>query len=341
MSYTVTVLPSYTTFPIEDNETILDAALRANVLLPYGCRDGACGSCKAKYVSGDVDIGMNNALTPDDYQQGILVTCKTTVTSDVTIESHIANGDTFPVRKLPARIVEMTRATDDVMIIQVQLPTNDQFKFKPGQYIDIILRDGTHRSYSMACAPRLEKNTIELHIRHMAGGVFTDQLFSSMKERDILRLEGPHGTFYLDEQSDAPLIFIASGTGFAPIKAIVENMQAQNMSRPVHFYWGVRRPQDLYMNELAEQWARDIPDFNYTPVVSDAEPEDHWTGATGFVHQVIAAEYPDMSQFEVYACGSPVVVSSAHELYTTQHNLPVTAFFSDSFLSAKDKAASN
>ena len=340
MSNTITVLPSNKSFPIEDNETILDAALRANVVLPYGCKDGACGSCKAKYISGDVDIGMNNAMTPDDYQKGMLITCKTTAASDVTIKVNVANEGAFPVRKLPSRIIDMKRATDDVMIVQLQLPANDQFEFHPGQYIDVILRDGSHRSYSMACAPRLEQKTLELHIRHMAGGVFTDQLFSSVKERDILRLEGPHGTFYLNEQSDAPMICIASGTGFAPIKAIIEGMQAKGITRPIHFYWGVRRPKDLYLNELAEQWAREIPNFKYTPVISDAEPEDQWTGRIGFIHQAVAADYPNMSAFEIYACGAPIVVRSAHDLYTTQHKLPETAFHSDAFLSAKDKAPS-
>ena len=338
MSNIITVLPSNKSFPIEDGETILDAAIRANIVLPYGCKDGACGACKAQYVSGDIDIGMNNAMTPDDYQQGRFVTCKTTVTSDTVIEANIATEGAFPVRKLPSRIIEMSRATDDVMVVQLQLPANDQFDFHPGQYIDVILRDGSRRSYSMACAPRLEEKTLELHIRHMTGGVFTDQLFSSVKERDILRLEGPLGTFHLNEQSNAPMICIASGTGFAPMKAIIEGMRHKNIQRPIHLYWGGRRPNDLYMHELAEQWAREIPNFKYTPVISDAEPEDNWVGRTGFVHLAAAQDYPDMGGFEVYACGAPIVVQSAHELYTSQHHLPESAFFSDAFLSAKDKA---
>ena len=336
MSNTITVMPSSTQFPIEDNETILDAALRANVILPYGCKDGACGSCKAKYICGDIDIGMNNAMTPDDYQKGMLITCKTTVTSDTTIEAMIADA-AFPVKKMPSRILELKRATDDVMVLQLQLPANDDFKFRPGQYIDVILRDGSHRSYSMACAPRLAEKTLELHIRHMVGGVFTDQLFSATKERDILRLEGPHGTFYRNDKSDAPMIRMASGTGFAPIKAIIEDMQAQGIARPIHLYWGGRVPKDLYLNELAEQWAREIPNFKYTPVVSDALPEHNWAGRTGFVHLAIAEDYADLSGHEVYACGAPIVVRSAHDLYTTAHGLPETAFHSDAFLSAKDK----
>lgn len=337
MSNTITVLPSQTTFPIEDGEFILDAALRANVVLPYGCKDGACGSCKAKYVCGDVDINMNNAMSPDDYQKGLLITCKTTVTSDVSIEANLAGDSAFPVKKMPSRVLSLAHAAADVMIVQLQLPANDEFKFYPGQYIDVILRDGSHRSYSMACAPRLEAKTLELHIRHMPGGVFTDQLFSSTKERDILRLEGPHGTFYRNEQSDLPMICIASGTGFAPIKAMVEDMQAKKVNRPIHLYWGGRRPADLYLNDLAEQWAREIPNFRYTPVVSDALPQDQWIGRIGFIHQAAADDYPDMIGYEVYACGAPVVVRSAHELYTTHHHLPEKAFFSDAFLSAKDK----
>ena len=339
MTRTITVLPSNDTFPIEANETILDAALRANVILPYGCKDGACGSCKSVIVSGDVvHSEHSNAISAEEKSRGVALMCHSTVTSDVTVEARVIAAGAYPIKKLPTRITSMQRAKDagDIMLVTLQLPANDAFEYRGGQYIDFILRDGARRSYSMACAPRLADKVLELHIRHMPGGVFTDQLFSSMKERDILRVEGPLGTFFFQD-TGKDLIFIASGTGFAPIKAIVEEMQSNYIIRPVSFYWGVRRPHDLYLNELAEQWARDIPNFKYIPVISDAEPEDNWQGRAGLVHQAVMADFSDLSEHDVYACGAPAMVRAAHDAFTTHHHLKENSFFSDAFLSAADK----
>lgn len=338
MTHTITVLPSNDTFPIEPNETILDAALRANVILPYGCKDGACGSCKTTVISGEVIHSDESlAINNEEISHHLALMCHTTVTSDVTIESRVVSAGQYPIKKLPTRIISMSRAASDIMLVNLQLPANDAFEYRGGQYIDFILRDGTRRSYSMACAPRLADKVLELHIRHMPGGVFTDQLFSSMKERDILRVEGPLGTFMFNEITGAPCIFLASGTGFAPIKAIIEEMQSKYIVRPIHFYWGVRRPQDLYLHELAIEWARTIPNFKYIPVVSDALPEDDWAGRTGFVHEAVIADHPNLAEHDVYACGAPVMVRAAHEAFTTNCGLKETAFYSDAFLSAADK----
>ena len=338
MSHTITVLPSNDTFSINPNETILDAALRNNVILPYGCKDGACGSCKSIIVSGSVNhFEDSNAITDEEKEHGVALLCHTTVNSDVTIEARVISAGAYAIKKLPTRIISMTRPSGDIMLVNLQLPANDAFEYRGGQYIDFILRDGTRRSYSMACAPRLADKILELHIRHMPGGVFTDQLFSSMKERDILRIEGPLGTFSLNTETMQPCIFLASGTGFAPIKAIVEEMQNNDIHRPVHFYWGVRRPQDLYMHELAEQWASEIPNFTYIPVISDALPEDKWQGRTGLVHEAVLSDFDDLSNYEVYACGAPIMVQTAHEAFTSQRDLSELAFYSDAFLSAKDK----
>jgi CDP-4-dehydro-6-deoxyglucose reductase len=338
MSHTITVLPSNDTFQINSGEFILDAALRQNVILPYGCKDGACGSCKAMIVSGDVTHNdKSNAITDDEREHGVALLCHTTVNSDVTIEARVIASGAYPIKKLPTRIISMTRPSGDIMLVELQLPANDAFEYRGGQYIDFILRDGTRRSYSMACAPRLEDKILELHIRHMPGGVFTDQLFSSMKERDILRIEGPLGTFSLNLDSNAPCVFVVSGTGFAPIKAIVEEMQQKGITRPVALYWGVRRPQDLYLHELAQNWAQTIPNFTYIPVISDALPEDNWTGRSGFVHDAVLNDFADLFAHEVYACGAPAMVQVAHEAFTTTRRLPESAFYSDAFLSAKDK----
>jgi CDP-4-dehydro-6-deoxyglucose reductase len=222
----------------------------------------------------------------------------------------------------------------------LQLPATDTFAYHAGQYVEFLLRDGSRRSYSMANAPHTQLNQarLELHLRHMPGGLFTDQVFSTLKEKDILRVEGPFGSFYLREDSQKPMVLLASGTGFAPIKALIEHMQHKGITRPVSLYWGGRRPADLYMHDWVVAQAAQMPHLRYIPVVSNALPEDAWSGRTGFVHQAVVQDTPDLSGHEVYACGAPIVIESAQRDYVQSHGLPAEAFFADSFTSAADKA---
>lgn len=224
------------------------------------------------------------------------------------------------------------------MLVQLKLPANEKLVFLAGQYIEFLLRDGSRRSFSMANAPH-DAELVELHIRHVAGGQFTDHVFNKMKERDILRCEGPLGTFFLREDSEKPIVFVASGTGFAPIKAVIEHMKHKGIARPATLYWGGRRPKDLYMNALAQQWAATIPGFKYVPVISDAAPEDGWTGRTGFVHRAVMQDFPDLSGHQVYACGVPVMVDSARKDFTAACKLPEEEFYADSFTTQADLAA--
>jgi CDP-4-dehydro-6-deoxyglucose reductase len=238
-------------------------------------------------------------------------------------------------------VVSLEKKSHDVMSVIMQLPATDVMKFHAGQYVEFLLRDGARRSYSMANAPHTLDPVapkVELHIRHMPGGKFTDVVFSTMKEKDILRIEGPYGSFYLREESNAPMILLASGTGFAPIKALIEHMQHQNITRPATLYWGGRRPSDLYMNEWVEAQLKVMPHLKYVPVISDALPEDAWSGRTGFVHQAVLQDHPNLSGFQVYACGAPIVVDSARADYIGKAGLLEEAFFADSFTTEADKA---
>ena len=230
------------------------------------------------------------------------------------------------------------RPTDDVAILYLKLPASENFQFIAGQYLDILLRDGTRRSFSMANAP-YDNEFVQLHIRHVPGGSFTDHVFLKMKEREILRFEAPLGTFALREDSTKPIVFVASGTGFAPIKSILETAFRAGNTRPMTLYWGGRRPKDLYMNDLPQQWAAEHANFRYVPVISDALPEDQWTGRSGFVHRAVMADFPDLSGHEVYACGVPVMVDAAQRDFTGQCGLPAEAFYCDSFTTKADKAA--
>ena len=342
MSFNITVQPSGRAFTASSDETLLAAGLRQGVGLPYGCKDGACGSCKCKKISGEVTHGTHQekALSAEEAANGFVLTCCATAHSDVVLESRqVVEEGAFPIKKMPVRVSSLEKKSDDVMIVKLQLPANDVMKFHAGQYVDFLLRDGDRRSYSMANAPHTlveGSPTVELHIRHMPGGKFTDHVFGVMKEKEIQRIEGPQGSFYLREDSEKPLIFLASGTGFAPIKAILEHMQHKSISRPVSLYWGGRRPADLYMNDWVQAQLALMPNLRYVPVISDALAEDHWTGRSGFVHAAVLQDTPDLSGYQVYACGAPIVVDSARTAYT-QAGLPSDEFYADSFTSAADK----
>ena len=338
MTFKVTVQPSGRIFECDADDTVLTAALRAGVGLPYGCKNGACGSCKGRLLAGTVVHGAHQvkALPAAEEDAGRALFCCARPLSDLVIEVRevLGVGD-FPVKKMPARVARMERMTDDVMVIWMQLPATEKLQYRAGQYVEFILKDGRRRSYSLAHAPHVDEK-LSLHIRHMPGGVFTDLVFAGMKERDILRFEGPLGTFFLREDSDKPIVLLASGTGFAPVKAIIEQAVHARSGRAMTLYWGGRRPADLYMQALCNEWARTIPGFTFVPVVSQALPEDGWQGRTGFVHEAVIADFPDLSGHQVYACGAPVVVDSARLDFVALCKLPEAEFHADAFTSQAD-----
>ena len=341
MTFQITVQPSGHYFDCEVGETVLGAALRAGIGLPYGCKNGACGSCKGKIVAGSVEhkAHQQRALSEDEAAAGLSLFCCATTTADLVIEARevVGNSD-YPIRKMPSRVAKLEKMAPDVIVLSLQLPANEALAYRAGQYIEFMLKDGKRRSYSMANAPSTLDAPLQLHIRYMAGGTFTEHVFNTMKERDILRFEGPLGTFFLREESDKPIVLLASGTGFAPVKALVEHLLHLQSTRPVTLYWGGRRPLDLYMNELCEQWAAIVPNFRYVPVVSHALPEDHWSGRTGFVHAAVMHDLPDLSGYQVYACGAPIVIDSARRDFALQCKLPADEFFADSFTTEADLA---
>ena len=340
MSFTISVQPSGRSFTAEPGEAILAAGIRQGIGLPYGCKDGACGSCKCRMLEGSVVHGEHQAkaLSAEEEAAGMILTCCGVAQSDLVLESRqVTDAGAFPVKKMPTRVSLMERKSHDVILLRLQLPANDAFLYHAGQYIEFILRDGARRSYSMANAPGVGTG-VELHIRHMPGGKFTDHVFGAMKEKEILRVEGPFGSFFLREDSDKPIVLLASGTGFAPIKAVIEQMQQKGITRPAVLYWGGRRPADLYLHDWVQAKLAEMPNLKYVPVISDALPEDAWSGRTGFVHRAVLQDFPDLSGHQVYACGAPIVVDSAQTDFVTKSGLPADEFYADSFVTEADKA---
>ena len=340
--FQVTIEPSNRSFEVEGGETVLAAGIRQGINLPYGCKDGACGSCKCKKLSGQVTHGTHQqkALSDVEEAQGFVLTCCAVANTDLVLESRQVSAEgAFPIRKMPTRVSLMEKKSDDVMRLLLQMPASEPFHYHAGQYIEFLLQGGARRSYSMANAEHTlgTGGGLELHVRHMPGGLFTDPVFQSMKVRDILRIEGPFGSFYLREDSVKPIILLASGTGFAPIKAIIEHMQFKGITRSATLYWGGRRPTDLYMDDWVRARQLEMPNLHYVPVISDALPADHWTGRTGFVHQAVLQDVRELCNHQVYACGAPIVVDSAQRDYL-HAGLPPDEFFADSFISEADKA---
>jgi CDP-4-dehydro-6-deoxyglucose reductase len=283
-------------------------------------------------LSGTVDHGKSqaHALTDAEKADGLTLFCCAKAQSDLQIEcKQVGAATDIPVKTLPSRIEKMERLAPDVIDMHLRLPANERLQFLAGQYIDILLKDGKKRSFSLANAPH-DDALLQLHIRHVPGGLFTDQVFSAMKVRDILRFNGPHGSFYLREDSKKPMIFLAGGTGFAPIKALVEHAIAEKCTRPIYIYWGAKARVDLYMPELPEQWVAAHSNIKFVPVLSEPAADDAWTGRTGLVHQSVTVDHQNLSNFQVYACGSPGMIEAAKRDFLAA-GLPEEEFFADAF----------
>lgn len=328
----IEIRPSGRSFAAKEGETILDAALRSGIALPYGCRDGACGTCKGKVLSGEVDRGQYSKLALSDLQksQGFALFCQARPLSDLILEvREISAIKGISIKKIPAKVEELHQANHDVMIVKLRLPANQRMQFLAGQYIDFLLKDGERRSFSIANAPH-DDEFIELHIRKVDDGSFSEFVFSQLKEKALLRIEGPHGSFFLRDESPRPIIIMAGGTGFAPAKSLIEQAFHQGLQRDIYLYWGVRSKRDLYMADLPEQWQAKHSNFRYTPVLSDPQTEDHWTGRTGLVHEAIAADFSSLREYDVYAAGPPAMVYAGRDVFLTKGLNPDNCF-SDAF----------
>jgi CDP-4-dehydro-6-deoxyglucose reductase len=335
MPYQITINPSGHSFACADGDTVLTAAMAADLILPYGCRNGACGTCKGKIVDGHVDYGPHQpgTLTDDEKRQGLALLCCAQPLTDLVLEiREVRRAGDIRIRKLPCRIESIDKPAPDVAIVRIKLPANERLQFLAGQYVDLLLKDGRRRSFSLATPPH-DDALLELHVRQVPGGFFTNQLFTEFRGREILRFEGPLGTFFLREESDKPIILVAGGTGFAPIKGIIEHALHHRIdaTRPMVLYWGARAKRDLYLPDLPGKWQQASRNFTFIPVLSEPASDDDWPGRTGLVHQAVLDDFADLSGYQVYVCGGPAMVDAARKSFIATRGLPPEDFFADSF----------
>lgn len=333
MSFQLRIEPVGLVCPALPEQTVLDAALADGLMLKHSCRTGTCGSCKGRLLSGEVDHGDSplEVLSTAEREAGMALFCCARAKSDLVIEApEVTELRGISIQQMGVRVAAIDKVSHDVAVLRLMLAPGSAFDYYPGQYVQVLLKDGSRRSYSMATAAARD-GQLELHIRHMPGGVFSGHVFTALQPKAILRMEGPFGSFFL-RQGEAPMVFLASGTGFAPIQALLEQLREQGNRRPVYLYWGGRRREDLYRHEQLLEWEAALPWLRYTPVLSEPTAACDWQGATGFVHRQVMHDFHSLKGFEVYACGAPIVVDSARREYVAERGLAEADFHADAFV---------
>ncbi len=331
MSFKVSVPATGHSFTVNEGETILEAAIREGLGLPYGCRNGACGKCAGELISGEIDYQQElRSAALAEAEAGKTLFCQACAKSDLKIAvREITQSGDIEIKTLPCRVEHMKLLSHDVMQLKLKLPETERLQFMAGQYIEILLRDGKRRAFSIANAPH-DDEFIELQIRHVPDGQFGDFVFDGLKEKALMRIEGPLGSYYLREDSDRPIILMGGGTGYAPLKGMLEHAFYTDLQRPIHLYCGVRSLRDLYMHDQVTAWAEQHDNLSYTPVLSQPEPDDNWQGETGLVHEKVVADHPDLSSYDVYMSGPPPMIKAGMDLFYA-HGLPESQIYSDSF----------
>jgi CDP-4-dehydro-6-deoxyglucose reductase, E3 len=323
----------------ERDESILDAALRSGLNLPHSCKGGHCTSCRARVLSGSVHYprGRPLGLTESEERTGFALLCQAEAASpELAIETRVITElPTVQVKSLPCRVEHLHELAPDVMAVELRIPSTEDFIYMPGQYLDVMLPQGRRRSFSIANAPR-DDRLIELHVRRVPNGEFTEQVFSSLKEKTLLRIEGPLGQFWFRDASRRPALLVGGGTGYAPLRAMLRQLISRRDPRSLHLYWGGRTPADLYEHDTLLELVRNHSNLQYTPVVSTATGD--WSGRTGLVHTALLADYPQLAAFDVYTSGPPAMVEAIRQEFISR-GLPREQLFFDSFDYAPDAQA--
>lgn len=322
-------------FRTEGDGPLLDDALLYGLNFPYGCQKGFCGKCKATIIEGEVgyDGDIPEGITVEEVADGMALLCQCHAKSDVAlVVDELDSVADIEVKTLPCKVESIEHLNHDVARVMLRIPGAESLQYLAGQYLDLIHPDFEPRAFSIANAPT-NNDMIELHIRLIEGGKFTHFIFNQLEEKSLLKIEGPKGDFFFREDSKKPVILVAGGTGFGPIKSIVEHAIFTKLNRKIYIYWGVRDEVDMYM-DLPQQWAKENDNIDFVPVLS--EPNNDWQGKTGYVHEVVLQDFDDLTGYEIYACGPPVMVKSAATTFV-EHGMIKDNFFSDAFVFAVSK----
>ena len=320
MTYNINIQPANIHYQASSDTTLLDAALANKLSLQHSCKKGTCGTCSATVLSGVIKNESGELVNT-----GAVLTCQSYAQSDVVLKAtYYPELADIPCVTLPCKIDQQSFLTDDILIITLRLPPTTPFRYLPGQYIDLIA-GGIRRSYSIANTC-IEGTRIELHVRLLPEGEFSQVLKHSTLHQ-LMRLEGPKGTFFIREATN-PIVFLAGGTGFAPVKAMVEGLLANKSARQIYIYWGMPRASSLY-TDVGKSWTNEYDQVHYVPVISSEDAE--WAGRRGFVHQAVLDDFPNLSDYHVYACGSPLMIDAAKNAFITK-GLDSAHFYSDAFV---------
>jgi len=329
MTNNVRIQPSGIEYSVSNDNTLLGAAISSGIHLEHSCLSGNCGVCKAKLLQGEVaDVEQGQSiLTEEEIRQGYILTCQAKPITDVEIEAnYFPQLDGIKASIHPCKVNSVSFPCDDIAVLKLRLPPSVSFKYLPGQYIQLIIQ-GERRSYSIANS-MVATDGIELHVRFVEGGRFSQKIFHEIKEEQLLRLEGPYGSFFVRESS-YPVIFLAGGTGFAPVKAMVEDLLLRKCDREIYIYWGLKRLDQLY-SKLPQDWFASSKIKSFVPVFSD---EKNCNERVGNVHTAVLEDFQDLSGFEVYACGSPAMIEVAKRDFI-EKGLSESGFYADAFLAS-------
>ena len=340
--HSVRIEPHGRTLRVTPGQPILQAALSAGLNLPHSCKSGHCGSCRARLLAGAIHYpdGPPLGITAEEVGRGDILLCQARADSDLTVRARlIASVADVEIKTLPCRIARLTPLAPDVMQLWLRLPAVERLRFHPGQYLDVLLENGRRRSFSIASPPH-DSEALELHVRRVNGGGFSERLFGaaagvgSLGTGALLRIEGPIGQFSYREGL-GPVLMVAGGTGFAPLKSMLRHMLETGIRRDLHLYWGARHTQDVYEEALVLEWVRRHPQLKFTAVLSEASAAEAAHHRAGWVHEALLADYPDLARFEVYAAGPPAMIE-AMRTHFPRHGLSTERLYFDSFDYAPD-----
>jgi CDP-4-dehydro-6-deoxyglucose reductase len=328
MAYRIHLLDPAVSFDAHDGETLLDAADRAGHHLPHDCRFGSCGTCRVRLVSGSVVYEeFPPGLSEEEAAAGFALACQARPSSDVSLSPERRLAPCSPPSRHVARVTEVRTCGDKVTLLRLQLPEEAAgLAYRPGQYANLLLPDGSARSFSMACAPA--GGQLEFHVRRVPDGRFSHHRMNAVQAGDTLALDLPLGGFCHHPEDYRPMLLVGTGTGLAPLKSILESLAGSEDCPPLALYWGVRTEADLYLHDEISAWSAGFEDFQYVPVLSGAA--DDWAGRRGRVQQAVAEDFPDLSEHAIYLCGSPAMVNEARRAFLAL-NASIDHLYCDSF----------